>query len=262
MKILLNGALGYMGREVVRLCGEGFRGSSLAFGVDPTVSADTELPVFQGLDAIPSSQGVDCIIDFSHHSVTASLIDFAVANKLPIVIATTGHTLDEQELIMNASEKIPVFYSRNMSLGIALLIELAKTAAAAMPDADIEIVEKHHNRKVDAPSGTAFMIAEGIESIRPDVYAHNGRSGMCKREKNEIGIHAIRMGNIIGEHEVYICTPSQTITLKHEAHNRALFAEGAIAAAAFLVNQEPGFYQMNDMIDSVRRAEDTVISAD
>ncbi len=262
MKILLNGALGYMGREVVRLCDEGFRGASLAFGVDPSVSADTELPVFPGLDAIPSTQGVDCIIDFSHHSVTSPLIDFAVANKLPIVIATTGHTLDEQDIIMNASEKIPVFYSRNMSLGIALLIELAKTAAAAMPDADIEIVEKHHNRKLDAPSGTALMIGDAICEIRPDAYANIGRGGLCKRETKEIGFHSIRMGNIIGEHEVYICTPSQTITLKHEAHNRALFAEGAIAAAAFLVNQQPGFYQMNDMIDSVRRQEDAVISAD
>lgn len=262
MNILVNGSQGYMGREVVKLCNEGYRGASLAFGVDPSVSADTQLPVFGSLDAIPSTEGVDCIIDFSNHSVTAPLIDFAVANKLPIVIATTGHTLDEEEIISRASEKIPVFYSRNMSLGIALLVELAKTAAAAMPDADIEIVEKHHNRKIDAPSGTALMIAEGISSIRPDVYANNGRCGMRKRQKNEIGIHAVRMGNIIGEHEVYICTPSQTITLKHEAHNRALFAEGAIAAAAFLVNREPGFYQMNDMIDSVRRQEDAVISAD
>ncbi len=262
MNILLNGSLGYMGREVTRLCNEGFRGAKLAFGVDPSVNASTDLPVYSTLDAVPSVEGVDCIIDFSHHSVTPALIDFAVKNNLPIVIATTGHTLDEEDIILKASDKIPVFYSRNMSLGIALLIELAKTAAAAMPDADIEIIEKHHNRKIDAPSGTAFMIAEGIESIRPDVYAHNGRSGMCKREKNEIGIHAVRMGNVIGEHEVYICTNSQTITLKHEAHNRGLFAEGAIAAAAFLMGQEPGFYKMNDMITQVRQAEDAVISTD
>lgn len=262
MNVLLNGALGFMGREVARLCKEGFRGANLAFGVDPSVDSTTDLPVYSSLDTIPSTEGVDCIIDFSHHSVTASLTEFAIKNNLPLVIATTGHTLDEEYLILKASERIPVFYSRNMSLGIALLIELAKTAAAAMPDADIEIVEKHHNRKIDAPSGTAFMIAEGIESIRPDVYAHNGRSGMCKREKNEIGIHAIRMGNIVGEHEVYICTNSQTITLKHEAHNRGLFAEGAITAAAFLIGQEPGFYKMEDMISQVRKTEDAVISTD
>ena len=262
MNILLNGSLGYMGREVTRLCNEGFRGASLAFGVDPSSGVSNDLAVYPSLDAVTSTEGVDCIIDFSHHSVAPALIDFAVKHALPIVIATTGHTVDEEDIILKASEKIPVFYSRNMSLGIALLIELAKTAAAAMPDADIEIVEKHHNRKIDAPSGTAFMIAEAISSVRPEVYANNGRNGMCKREKNEIGIHAVRMGNIIGEHEVYICTNSQTIILKHEAHNRGLFAEGAIAAAEFLIGQEPGFYKMNDMISRVRPAEDAVISTD
>ena len=262
MNILLNGSQGFMGREVTRLCNEGFRGAHLAFGVDPSANASADLPVFNSLDDVTSTEKVDCIIDFSHHSATPALIDFAVRNDLPIVIATTGHTSNEEYAILKASEKIPVFYSRNMSLGIALLIELAKTAATAMPDADIEIIEKHHNRKIDAPSGTAFMIAEGISSVRPDVYANNGRNGMCRREKNEIGIHAIRMGNIIGEHEVYICTNSQTITLKHEAHNRGLFAEGAIAAAEFLIGQEPGFYKMNDMISMARRTEDAVISTD
>jgi 4-hydroxy-tetrahydrodipicolinate reductase len=129
------------------------------------------------------------------------------------------------------------------------LVELAKKAAAAMPDADIEIVEKHHNRKVDAPSGTALMIANAIQTVRRGTQLLLGRSGMTKREPNEIGIHAVRMGNIIGEHEVLIGTDSQTITIKHEAHSRSLFAEGAVAAAAFLVAQPAGLYDMKSMLE-------------
>ena len=152
-------------------------------------------------------------------------------------------------MIRAAAEKIPVFYSANYSLGVALLVELAKKAAAAMPDADIEIVEKHHNRKVDAPSGTALMIANAIKTVRTQAQLLLGRAGMAKRAPEEIGIHAVRMGNIIGEHEVLIGTDSQTITIKHEAHSRALFAEGAVAAAAFLVKQNAGLYDMKSLID-------------
>ena len=149
---------------------------------------------------------------------------------------------------MKASEYIPLFFSANYSFGIALLIDLAKKTAAAMPDAEIEIIEKHHDRKLDAPSGTAVAIANAITEVRPSAYAVTGRSGMGKRTKEEIGIHAVRMGNIVGEHEVIIGTPNQTITLKHEAHDRALFAEGALTAAKFLYNKPAGFYNMNDLI--------------
>jgi 4-hydroxy-tetrahydrodipicolinate reductase len=128
------------------------------------------------------------------------------------------------------------------------LVELAKKAAAAMPDADIEIVEKHHNRKLDAPSGTALMIANAIRTVREKAQLVCGRSGMAKRTPEEIGIHAVRMGNIIGEHEVLIGTDSQTITIKHEAHSRSLFAEGAVAAAAFLVGQSAGLYDMKSLL--------------
>jgi 4-hydroxy-tetrahydrodipicolinate reductase len=136
-----------------------------------------------------------------------------------------------------------------MSLGVALLVELAKTAAAAMPDAEIEIIEKHHNRKIDAPSGTALMIANAIMDVRPDAYTNLGRSGQGKRTPEEIGIHAIRMGNIVGEHEVILGTQNQSVTLKHEAHSRALFAEGALAAAAFIIGCEKGLYDMKSLIN-------------
>ena len=149
---------------------------------------------------------------------------------------------------MAASREIPVFHSANMSLGIALLVELAKTTAKAFPDADIEIIEKHHNRKLDAPSGTALLLANAIKEIRKNAKFIFGRGGQAKREVEEIGIHAVRMGNIIGEHEVIIGTDTQTITLKHEAHSRALFAEGALAAADYLCGKSAGLYDMERMI--------------
>ncbi len=259
MNVLINGISGYMGREVAKLCLEGYRGAELVLGVDPCGEAVGEIPVYTSLDGVISTEGVDCIIDFSHHSVTPALLDFAVANGLPLVLCTTGHDDDETAQIHRAAEHIPLFYSGNMSVGVALLIELAKTTAAAFPEAEIEIIEKHHDRKVDAPSGTALMLAKAICDIRPDAYVNCGRSGQGKRTPEEIGIHSIRMGNIVGEHEVIVGTKNQTISLKHEAHSRALFAEGAIAAADFLVNQPCGLYDMKSML-SASKADDAVIS--
>lgn len=246
MKILLSGCSGYMGKEVAKLCKNNFCGAEVAAGVDINSCPDAGFPCFTSFDCAPTD--VDCIVDFSHHSVTKDLLNFAVKNKLPLVIATTGQTEEERFEIMKASEYIPLFFAANYSFGIALLIDLAKKTAAAMPDAEIEIIEKHHDRKVDAPSGTAIAIANAITEVRPTATIVTGRSGMGKRTKEEIGIHAIRMGNIVGEHEVIIGTPNQTITLKHEAHDRALFAEGALTAAKFLYNKPAGFYNMNDLI--------------
>lgn len=262
MNILLNGSQGFMGREVVKLCSDRYRGAELAIGVDSSYNGEVGNRNFSSLDQISSTDGIDCVVDFSHHSATPALLEFSVKHRLPLVLATTGHTADEIELIQNAAREIPIFYSGNMSLGIALLIELAKTVAISMPEAEIEIVEKHHNRKVDAPSGTALMLADAICSVRPDTYTHCGRSGQGKRDRAEIGIHSIRMGNIVGEHEVIIGTQSQTITLKHEAHNRALFAEGALAAAEFIIGQLPGIYAMQDMISRTDAARDAVISTE
>ncbi|MBQ3791953.1 MAG: 4-hydroxy-tetrahydrodipicolinate reductase, partial [Clostridia bacterium] len=175
-------------------------------------------------------------------------IGYAVGKKVPLVIATTGQTDEEMKKIREAAREIPVFYSANYSLGIALLTDAAKRIAAAMPDAEIEIVEKHHDRKLDAPSGTALSIARELQKVRPEAEIISGRSGYGKRTKEEIGIQSIRIGNCVGEHEVLIGTQTQTITLKHEAHDRALFAEGALAAASFLLGREPGFYGMEDLL--------------
>ena len=189
------------------------------------------------------------IIDFSHHSAVFGVLEYAIAHKMAVVVGTTGHTAEEKEAIFAAAKEIPLFYSGNMSLGVAVLCRLAKQAAAAFPDADIEIVEIHHIRKVDAPSGTAKMLFEAVKEARPDAYAHCGRSGEGKREKNEVGISALRMGNVVGIHEVHICTPSQTLTLRHEAHNRAMFADGAVAAAEFVADKIPGLYNMEDFLN-------------
>ncbi len=246
MKVLINGIGGRMGTELARMCLERSEKLELVCGVDPVGGFDG-VPCYSSFDDVVCD--FDIVIDFSHHSVTASLLSFCIKNQKPVVIATTGQTEDEQQMIRDAAKKIPVFHSANMSLGVALLCELAKTAAKTMPDADIEIIEKHHNRKLDAPSGTALLIADTISKVREKAYYVFGRGGQKKREKNEIGIHAIRMGNIVGEHEVIIGTDSQTITLKHEAHTRALFAEGAISAAFFMNGKGAGLYNMQNIVE-------------
>ncbi len=247
MNVLINGYLGFMGREVAKLCGTGFRGASLAIGVDAFSDGSDALCV-KGFSDVPSATEIDCVVDFSHHSCIGALTEWAVANGIPTVVATTGHTEDELALIEAAAKKIPVFHSGNMSLGIALLIELAKKTAAAMPEAEIEIIEKHHNRKIDAPSGTALMIADALHGVRENSTVNLGRSGHGKRTREEIGIHSVRMGNIVGVHEVIVGTENQTVTLTHEAHSRALFAEGALAAAEFIVDCPAGLYDMNSLI--------------
>ena len=244
MKILIHGIMGHMGREVLRLCECGYHGATGAIGVDRS----GKIPEVECYTSLDEATGADVIIDFSHHTAIKDLCAYAIKTKTPLVVATTGHDESELDAIRAAAEEIPVFFSANMSLGVALLVELAKTAARAMPDAEIEIIEKHHNRKLDAPSGTALMVANEIKKVRPKSTFTLGRSGMAKRVPGEIGIHAIRMGNIVGEHEVIVGTDTQTITLKHEAHSRALFAEGAIVAAEFLVKQPKGIYAMQDII--------------
>ena len=247
MNILLSGMCGFMGKEVVKLADNNYMNTTIVAGVDAFKKEEQSAPCYLSFD---DAMGVDadCIVDFSHHSVTKSLLEYAISKNMPVVLCTTGHTPEEKELIFEAGKKIPVFFSANMSIGVALLVELAKKAASTMVDADIEIIEKHHNRKIDAPSGTALMIYDELKTVRQDAEAVLGRSGQSKRKPNDIGIHAVRMGNVVGEHEVILCTASQTITLKHEAHNRALFAEGALVASTFIVNQAPGVYNMKDML--------------
>ena len=175
-------------------------------------------------------------------------MDYCVGRNLPLVAATTGYTEEEFQAIRAGAEKVPVFQSYNMSIGVALLARLVGQAAAIFGGCDVEIVEAHHNRKADAPSGTALLLADAVKAQRPDAEYVFGRHGQHKRQPNEIGIHSLRMGNVVGEHEVIFSTDSQTITLKHQAHDRALFAEGALTAAAFLVGKPAGLYHMDDLL--------------
>ena len=245
MRIILVGYAGHMGREVIA-CAERDAGSEIVAGVDPMAPA-------QGV-CVPSFEEcaveADVVIDFSHHSLTGKLLDFAKAKKLPVVLATTGQTDEEKALIREAAKEIPIFLAANYSLGIATLTDLVKRTAALYPDAEIEIVEQHHDRKLDAPSGTALSLFNAVKEVRPDAVANCGRSGQGKRTQDEVGIHAIRMGNIVGVHEVMIGTQNERITLKHEAFSRGVFAEGSLKAAAFLVGKPAGIYDMKDLINN------------
>ena len=239
MRAILCGANGAMGKLI---------DAALGSDVVGRVSIDGENNVPKTFAELGKVEA-DVLIDFSHHSAITDVLEYAKSIGCAAVIGTTGHTPGEKEIIFEAAKHIPVFYSGNMSLGIAVLCRLAKQAAAAFPDADIEIVEIHHTRKVDAPSGTAKMLFEAVKEVRPNAVANCGRAGEGKRTKEEIGISALRMGNVVGIHEVHICTPSQTLTLRHEAANRAMFADGAVAAAEFVAGKAPGLYNMEHFLN-------------
>lgn len=243
MKIILHGSTGAMGKAVAEIVAGG-KHEIAAF-----VSPEYEESMGRQYKTLDEFTGeADCIIDFSNHAATGALTAYAAQRGIPLVIATTGQTPDDLSLIEGCAETTPVFLSANMSMGIAVLASIAKQAAAFFPDADIEIVEYHHNRKLDAPSGTALMLANAIKEVRPDSVIVNGRAGYGKRDAKEIGISAVRMGNEAGTHEIYIATQNQRLKLEHRAQSRSLFAEGAVSAAEFLIKQGPGLYGMKDLI--------------
>ena len=249
MKLLICGLHGHMGSIVAKLALAENAGVEKIVGVDAAPCADralSDLPCASSFAA--ADPKVDCVIDFSHHSLTSDLLAFAVKNKLPLVLATTGQTEEEKRAIETAAKEIPIFFAPNYSIGVTLLVDLAKRAAKAMPNAEIEIVECHHDRKLDAPSGTALALAGALKEVRPEAKIIPGRTGAGKREKDEIPIHSLRMGNIAGIHEVILGTDSQTLTLRHEVHDRGVFAEGALVAAKFIVNKAPGLYDMHDLL--------------
>ena len=238
MRAVLCGANGAMGKLI-----DGLLGAEIVGRV--SIDGENNVPkTFAELGNVEA----DVVIDFSHHTAVSDVLAYAKAIGAAAVIGTTGHTREEKALITAAAEEIPVFFSGNMSLGIAVLCRLAKQAAAAFPDADIEIVEVHHTRKVDAPSGTALMLFNAIKEVRPQAVANCGRAGEGKRTKEEIGISALRLGNVVGIHEIHIHTGSQSLTLKHESGSRAMLAEGAVDAAKFMAGKPAGFYNMEDML--------------
>ena len=241
MKVIINGIDGAMGTILARVIA-GTSDMEVIAGVTPTGAdgAYLTLDAYQG--------PADMVIDFSHHSCTTDLMDYCVERNLPVVVCTTGQTEEELAYIAEASKSVPVFKSANMSVGVAITAKVVKEIAAKFSDYDVEILEIHHNRKADAPSGTAIMLADAVREARPDLHCNMGRSGMAKREPDEIGISAVRMGNIVGTHEVMFGTNTQTITVTHQAHDRALFADGAVAAARFLAGKPAGLYNMDDLL--------------
>ena len=246
MKILVHGSTGRMGKILCELLRAGYSGLELAARVSPEETSDPANCIYASLAEVDCE--VDGVVDFSHHTAIGGLMDFCVAKNLPVVVATTGQTPEEKAIISDASKKIPVFFSANMSIGVALLADLAKRAAAVFPNANIEIVEKHHNQKLDVPSGTALLLAHRMQEVLTDSVLLVGRHENGKRTAKEIGIHSLRLGNEVGTHEIIIATGTETITLKHEAENRSLFADGALAAAKFLEGKAAGLYSMQDII--------------
>ena len=239
MRAVICGANGAMGKLI-----DGILGSEVVGRV--SIDGENGVPkTFGELGAVDA----DMLIDFSHHSAIAEVLASAEKIGCAAVIGTTGHTAEEKELIYAAAKKIPVFYSGNMSLGIAVLCRLAKQAASFFPDADIEIVETHHIRKVDAPSGTALMLFNAIKEVRPQATANCGRAGEGKRTKDEIGISSLRLGNVVGVHEIHIHTATQSLTLRHDAITRAMLAEGAVDAARFMEGKPTGLYNMESVLN-------------
>ena len=238
MRAVVCGANGAMGKLICGILGDEVVGK---------VSIDGENGVPKTFDELGEVKA-DVVVDFSHHTAVASVLAYAKKIGSAAVIGTTGHTGEEKALIFAASEEIPVFYAGNVSLGIAVLCRLVKEAASYFPDADIEIVEVHHTRKVDAPSGTAHMLFNAIKEVRPNAWENCGRAGEGKRTKDEIGVHALRMGNVVGIHEVHINTGNQTLTLKHESGSRAMLADGAVAAARFMEGKGKGLYNMESIL--------------
>ena len=243
MRVVVHGSTGRMGQNLLQVVA---RNHTLAAAVSVDQSTDEANLQYHSLPEFTGE--ADMIIDFSHHTAVFDLLDYAEERNLPVVIGTTGQTEEELARVKQAAEKIPVFRSGNMSLGIALLMNLARQTAKTFPDAEVEIVEIHHDRKLDVPSGTALMLAQAVKEGHPNATFCVGRHENGLRDPDEIGIHSLRMGNVVGIHEVHVTTGTQTITLRHEAHDRMLFAEGALAAAEYLLGKPAGLYDMHTML--------------
>ena len=248
LNILLCGCGGRMGAAVAAAATAA--GDRIVAGVDVNPAAAAPYPVF--LSPCEFEGRADVMIDFSHHSALPGLLAYAEKTNTPLVVATTGHTDEEMAMMREAAQRVPIFFSRNMSLGINLLIALCRRAAATLgADFDIEIIEKHHNQKLDAPSGTALMIADALCEDAPHPYVYDRHAERRKRERGEIGLHAVRGGTIVGEHEVMFCGPNEIVTLSHSAASREVFATGALRAARFMQGKGPGFYNMDDVIGNL-----------
>lgn len=247
-RIIMHGCNGAMGQMITKIVKED-KEAEIVAGIDLHNTIQNEYPVFQSLSQCDVE--ADVIIDFAAAVAVDSLLDSAIAKKLPIVLCTTGISEEQSMKVNQCSNLIPILKSANMSLGINMLFKLVKEAASILAeDFDIEIVERHHNQKKDAPSGTALALADSINEAAEGKYEYifDRSQKREKREKKELGISAVRGGTIVGEHEVIFAGIDEVIEFKHTAYSKAVFAKGAIAAAKFLNGRRPGFYDMSDVV--------------
>jgi 4-hydroxy-tetrahydrodipicolinate reductase len=247
-KILISGANGRMGKKVKEAADLNDLSTAVC-GIDIACDfSNPNFPIYDSFDKV--TEKVDVVVDFSSPVCLDNILNFCIKNNCPAVLCTTGYTESDIEKINAASKKIAVFRSGNMSLGVNLLIDLVKKASQVLENFDVEIIEKHHNQKVDAPSGTALMLADAVKEVQPEKYYTYGREGIVgKRDQNEIGIHAVRGGTIVGEHDVLFASNAETVTLSHQATDRAVFASGAIKAAQFIADKKQGLFNMSNVIN-------------
>ena len=248
INVLISGANGRMGKKVYEaVCGA--ENITATCGVDVVNDfSKPNYPIYSSFDKI--KEKVDVIVDFSAPSNLDNILNYCKENKIPAVLCATGYTTEQVEKIKGESEKFAIFRSGNMSLGVNVLIDLVKKAAKALYGFDVEIIEKHHNQKVDAPSGTAIMLADAIKDVQSEKHFIYGREGQVgKRDKNEVGIHAVRGGTIVGDHDVIFAGNYETVTLSHQATDRSVFASGAIKAAEYISTKTCGLFDMKDVID-------------
>jgi len=248
IKILINGALGRMGKKVYEAT-LNEEGLTAVCGVD--IKGDLSNPLFPVYDSFACvDKEVDVLIDFSAPASLDNIIAFVKERKIPAVLCATGYTESDMDKVKALSKEVAIFRSANMSLGVNVLVDLVKKAANALYGFDIEIIEKHHNKKVDAPSGTAVMLADAIKKEQPEKFCVYGREGIVgKRNANEIGVHAVRGGNIVGDHDVIFAGENEVVTLSHQAFDRAVFATGAVRAAKYIYNKCAGIYDMTDLLN-------------
>lgn len=247
--IILTGACGRMG-NVIQSIVSARDDCKIVAGIDKILKSNAPFPVYEKISDV--KEEADVIIDFSNPSLLNDLLDFAISKKIALVIGTTGFDDCQKKQIKDASEKCPVFFTYNMSLGINLLANLARKAAQILGnDFDIEIIEKHHNTKIDAPSGTALMLADAISDELDGAYKYeyDRHSKREMRTKKEIGMHSVRGGNIVGEHEIIFAGRDEIITLSHSARSKEVFAVGAVNAAVYMKDKPCGMYDMAQLID-------------
>lgn len=248
MNVIVSGIQGEMGHHVLKAL-DPIHGATVVAGIDREADTTRSFPIYSNWNAL--AEKADVIIDFSHHSAVDAMLDYCETTGTPAVICTTGLSDEQIERIRRLCSTVPLLRSGNMSVGVNLLLDLvARTAQTLYANYDIEIVEKHHNRKVDAPSGTALMLAKAAKDAVPEPreYSYGRQGNDCKRKTEEIGIHAIRGGTIVGEHSVIFAGNDEIIEISHTALSRAVFASGAVRAAQFLINQNPGLYSMKDVL--------------